>query len=161
MEAQHSSQSLTEGEPLPLSKSKSARFPLREESYNLLLCGWHQKPCFPKVYRSPVLKTEPPCRRVTSLLSKTWNSRSSTEWQSAILLVLGGLHPTVDREPALPTVTVGEPMCPNQRVGTQAPSLREEGKKRGNLQYSKNPTSFNISNIPLSEEHCGSSRRKN
>jgi hypothetical protein len=41
-----------------------------EGNYNLLLCRQHKKPCSPKVHRSPALHAAPPCRRVTSLLSR-------------------------------------------------------------------------------------------
>jgi hypothetical protein len=102
--------------------------PRGEESYNLLLCRWHQKPRFPNVHRSPALHAAPPCRRAMSLLSKRWNPSSSTEWQSATLLVLEGLPPTEHRDPVLPTVTAGEPLYSHQRAGTLAPLLR--GGKR-------------------------------
>jgi hypothetical protein len=35
----------------------------------------------------------PPCRRTMSLLTKSWNPNSSTEWQPATQLVLGSLPP--------------------------------------------------------------------
>jgi hypothetical protein len=47
-----------------------------------------------------------------SLLSKSRNPSSSTEWQSATVLVLGGLPSIVHRDPVLPTATVGEPLAP-------------------------------------------------
>jgi hypothetical protein len=106
----------------PPSKSKNSRFPTEgSKVYNLLLCRWLQA-LVPKVHRSPVLHTAPPCRRVMFLLSKSWNPRSSIEWQSTTLLALGGLTPTVHRDPALPTASAGEALHPHQRVGTPAPS---------------------------------------
>jgi hypothetical protein len=51
-----------------------------------------------------------------SLLFNAWNPSFSTEWRSATLLVLGGLSPTVHRDPELPTVTAGVPLCIHQRA---------------------------------------------
>jgi hypothetical protein len=125
----------------------------REENYKLLLCRQHQKPCSPKVHRSPVFQAVPPCRRLMSLLYHCWNPSSSTEWQSAILLLLGGLPATVHR--ALPTVTAGEPLHPNKEQELQS---LIEGIKEVTPQIWQ--CKGNISNISLSEEHCWSSRRK-
>jgi hypothetical protein len=49
------------------------------------------------------------------------------------MLVLGGLPPTVHRDPALPTVTAGEPLHPYQRVGTTALLMREEKEIIGTI----------------------------
>jgi hypothetical protein len=85
MEAQHSTLFLTANEPSLLCQR--ARMPILhwgEVSYNLVLCRWHQKSCFPKLHSSSALHTVSPCRSTTSLMSK--NSSSSTEWQPATLL---------------------------------------------------------------------------
>jgi hypothetical protein len=74
-----------------------------EESCDLLLCRWHEKACFSKVHRSPPLHTVPPRQRLPSLLSKSWNLNSSTEWQSTTLQVPGSLLPKVHKGPVLPT----------------------------------------------------------
>jgi hypothetical protein len=82
MEAQLSPPSLTAKEPVRLPRQR-ARTPdphWGEESYNLPLCRQHQKPWSPKVHWRPALHAAPPCRRVTSLLSKHWNPDSFTEW---------------------------------------------------------------------------------
>jgi hypothetical protein len=63
------------------------------DSSNLLFFRQHQKPCSPKVHRSPVLHTAPPCRIVTCLMPKSWNPSSSTKWQPATLPVLGDPNP--------------------------------------------------------------------
>jgi hypothetical protein len=39
-----------------------------------------------------------------------------------------GTRTTVHRHPMLPPATAGEPLCPHQRAGTPAPSLRREKK---------------------------------
>jgi hypothetical protein len=85
------------------------------------------KLCFPKVQRSPALHAGLlPCRRVTSLLSQSWNSRSSTEWKSTTLLVLGDLTPTVHRDPLLLTATAGEPLHPTKEWDLQLSEERKE-----------------------------------
>jgi hypothetical protein len=126
-----------------------------EESYNLLLYRQHQKSYFPKPHRSPELYPAPPCRTVTSLLSKRWNPNSSTEWQSTTLLVIGGLPPTVQR-PSISHCDCRRASVPHQIAGTPTPHWKE---KRGNCHH-KSPTRGSISSISLSEEHCWGSRRK-
>jgi hypothetical protein len=100
----------------PPSKSKNARFPTEERKAITCYSAGST--------RIPVLHTAPPCWRVTSVLSKSWISSNSTEWQSTTLMVLGGLPATVHRDPVLPTVTAGEPLHPYKRAGAPVPSLR-------------------------------------
>jgi hypothetical protein len=57
-----------------------------EDNCILLLCGEHQKACFPKVHRGPALPTVPAYRNVPSLLSKSWNPSFS---KSGIPLLCG------------------------------------------------------------------------
>jgi hypothetical protein len=76
----------------------------REENYNLLLCGQHQKVHNPKEHKDPALSILPACRRVQSPLSKSWNPSSCTEWSSTTLQLSGGLPPKVHRGPTFPTV---------------------------------------------------------
>jgi hypothetical protein len=83
----------------PPSKNENARFPT--ERRKAVTCRWQQKPCSPKIKRNPVLHTAPSCRRVSFLLSKSWNPSSTTERQSTTLLVPGCLPPTVHRDPVL------------------------------------------------------------
>jgi hypothetical protein len=115
--------------PHSLVKERECQVPQwGEVSYNLPLCRWHQKPCFPKVHRRSAFHTALPCKRTTPLLSKSWNPTSSAKWQPTTLLVVGGLPPTVHRDQVLPTVTAGEHCSSHQRAGTPARSQR--GKKR-------------------------------
>jgi hypothetical protein len=111
---------------VPPSKSKNTRFPT--EGRKAITCysaGGTRSPIPPSYTEAQCFTLHLPAR-VTSLLPKSWNPGSSTEWQSATLLVLWGLTPTVHRDLALPTDTAGEPLCPHQRVGNPAPSLRWE-----------------------------------
>jgi hypothetical protein len=71
-----------------------------------------------------------------SLLSKIWNPSTSTEWQSATLLVLRGLLLTVHRNPILLTATAGEPLDLHQRTGTPAPFLKREKRQSASHQES-------------------------
>jgi hypothetical protein len=113
--------------PTPVKEGECQIFHWGKESYNLLFYRWHQKSCSPKTQKLST-STAPSCKAVMSLLSKSWNPSSSTKWQSTTLLVLGGLTPTVHRDPALPTVTTEEPLHPHQKAATPAPSLRGEKK---------------------------------
>jgi hypothetical protein len=91
-EAHHSLLSLTATEPpLPLQRTRTPNSILRKD----ITCHSAGDT------RSPVLHTAPPCRKVTFLLSKSWNPSYSTEWQSSTLLVLGGPPPRVHRDPTL------------------------------------------------------------
>jgi hypothetical protein len=63
----------------------------------------------------------------------------------------------VERDPGIPTETTGEIHAPIKEQELQPPHW---GQKRGNQCHNKNPARGNISSIPLSEEHCWSSRRK-
>jgi hypothetical protein len=58
----------------PPSKSKNARFPTEERKAITCYSAGST--------RIPVLHTAPPCWRVTSVLSKSWISSNSMEWQS-------------------------------------------------------------------------------
>jgi hypothetical protein len=60
------------------------------------------------------------CTSLQESSPKSWNPSFSTESQPSTLLMLGGLSTTVHRNPMLPTVMVGQPLCPHQRVGTPA-----------------------------------------
>jgi hypothetical protein len=130
MGGQHFPLSLTAREPL-LSHQRARTPDSPTEGRKAVTCysaSGTRSPVSPKVHRSPVLHTAPLCRTATSLLSKSWNPSSSIGWQSATLLVLEGLPLTVHKDPALPTVTAGEPLHPYKRAGTIVPSLK--GEKR-------------------------------
>jgi hypothetical protein len=58
--------------------------------------------------------------------SKSWNPSSSTEWQFASLLILGGLPPTVQR-PSVPHYSCRKAPVPPSKNGNS--SLHTEGRK--------------------------------
>jgi hypothetical protein len=64
----------------------------------------------------------------------------------------------VHRDPVISTATAGEPLASIKEQELQPP---HRGEKRGSWYHKKNPTRGNISSIPLSEEHCWCSRKKN
>jgi hypothetical protein len=60
----------------PPSKGKSARFPTeRKKAVTRYSADGTRNPVFPKLHRSPVFHNAPPCRRVSSLLSKELESQ--------------------------------------------------------------------------------------
>jgi hypothetical protein len=130
-----------------------------DESYNLLLCTGQQKPCSPKTHSRPAPHTAPPCMGVTSLLPKSWNPISSTEWQPTTLLVLGGLpHPPHFTETQCSLLWLQE--SPYTTIKEQELQSPHWWQKRDNLRHNRNTARGNISSTPISEEHCWNSRRK-
>jgi hypothetical protein len=92
--------------PISLSKSENARFPT--EGRKAVICysvDSTRRPTSPKCTEAQHFPPHLPTRRVQSLLSKSWNSSSSTESQSTTLQIPGGWPPKVHRGPALPTVS--------------------------------------------------------
>jgi hypothetical protein len=83
--------------PASLLKIKNTRFPT-EGKKTVTTIQWHQKAClrrYTEAQHSPLFLTAgeplPPCRKVPSHLScPRANPRSSTQWQSTTLQVLGG-----------------------------------------------------------------------
>jgi hypothetical protein len=131
---------------IPHQRARMQDSSLREgKPYNLLLYRWHQKACVPKVH------TALPCRRVLSLLFKSWNPSSSIEWASAALQVLGGLPPPCTETQHSPLWLQESPCTPIKEWELQPPHW---GEKRGNLHHNENPAKGSISSILLSEEHC-------
>jgi hypothetical protein len=106
--------------PTPPSKIEKAIFPTEGRKAITCYFAGCTKALFPQEHRSPVLHAALPCRRVTSLLSKSWDSSSSTEWPSATLLVLEGQPLTAHRDPALHCNCRRVPV-PHQSAGTLAP----------------------------------------
>jgi hypothetical protein len=144
----------------PPTKEQEHQIPHRgEESYNLLFYRQYKKLCFPKAHRTSVFHNAPPCRSVTSLLSKSWNPCYSTEWQSTTPLVLGGLPslPPQCTQTQCSTLQLQENPCtPIKEQELQSPHW----EKRGNQHHNKNPARGNIYSTPLSEDHCWSTRRE-
>jgi hypothetical protein len=150
MEIQYSSLSLTAREPfLPHQRARTPDSPLKGRKLKPATLQAAPEALLPQGTQKP--STAPHCRRVTSLWSKTWNPSSSTEWQSTTLLLLEGLPPRVHRDPLLQLQE--SPYAPIKEWELQPPHW-------GNWHHNKNPASGNLSSIPLSEEHCWSSRRK-
>jgi hypothetical protein len=124
-EDQHSPLSLTVREhSFPHQRARTPDSPMREGKLKPATLQEAPEARFPQVHRIPVNNAAPPCRRVISLLSKSKNPSSRTEWQSATLTMLGGLEPTVHKDPMFPIATTGEPLCPPQRTGIPSLSLR-------------------------------------
>jgi hypothetical protein len=126
-ETLHSTHSWQQGSPCSSIKEWECQIlHWGEESYNLLLCRWQEKPCSPKIHRSPTLHTAHKWMRVTPLLRA---GIPAPQWV-AICYSAGARRftPRKHRDSELPTVTAGDPLCPHQQLGPPAPSLRGEKK---------------------------------
>jgi hypothetical protein len=108
----------------PLSKSTNARFHTEERKAITCYPKGTPETLFSQGTQKPSTSHCPSLQESRISPSKSWNHSSSTNWQSGTLLLLAGLPPTMLRDPAFPTATAGEPLCPHQRAGTPAPLLR-------------------------------------
>jgi hypothetical protein len=95
--------SLTAREPsLPCQRARMPDSPLRGGKLQPAILQVAPEAMFPQGTQKPIASHCTSLQESHVSLSKSWNLSSSTEWQYSSLLVLGGLLPTVHRNPALP-----------------------------------------------------------